>query len=311
MELQNKGAQFRIEWKIKNFDDFPREKGQLLSSPIFDIDILYNTQWVLHLYPDGDNDGNGTHTALYLVRKLDDDYPDDIVLDCRLSFLTPEKETDPVSWKTINHVFRKGGRCGSQEFMERGRLLYYLDNNTLTVSCLITLNDANTFRSSGCVAISIIGTEIRAFEWIIEDFEDLKPGDKRVVSIKSASKGAQSMTMTLSLTDDDILMVDIYPVDGKRIRRAFCSLDTGKDAKRVHCGGNRAKFKEIKAEQKWSFGLEYTKEELLDKLINNSLRLECFIIFYLGVELERIENTYFQPLASDAAPEIPAPCQIM
>ncbi|GBM75029.1 hypothetical protein AVEN_213326-1 [Araneus ventricosus] len=303
MEIQNTKAQFKIDWKIKNFEDLPPKKGQLLSSPTFVIDTLHNSQWVLHLYPDGDNDGNGQYTALYLVRKSDDDYAEDIMLDCQLSFVTSERmtvipwKTTSVTWKTTNHTFQKGGRCGSQEFLEREKIVLYLEHGTLTVRCVVFQNGIDASTNGGCVAVSLIGTDQRSFEWIIEDFQDLQPGGKKVMPIKTASKDAHSMTMTLSMTSENILMVDISPVDGKRMRRAFCSLHAGKEPNFVCCGTDKIWFNEMKSEQNWSFPLLYSKEGLLDQQTNNSLHLVCYFKFSLGIEFEKIEYTYYRPLS--------------
>ncbi|KAF8771134.1 PH domain leucine-rich repeat-containing [Argiope bruennichi] len=312
MSMGNKGVLFKIDWKIKNFEDFPARKGQLLSSPTFVIESLHNSKWILHLYPDGDSDGNGKCTALYLVRKSDDDYPDDIVLDCELSFVTSERllpvpwSMPPISWKTTEHTFQRGGRCGSQEFLAREKILMYLEHDTLTVRCVVFQNDGNPFRSGGCVAVSLVGTDQRSFEWIIEDFPDLKPGDKKVMSVKSASKDEYSMNMTLSMISER-LMVDVSPIDGKRIKRAYCSLYAKDGSESFFCGSDSTWLNETKVEQKWSFPLWCSKEDLLDKLINNSLHLVCNFKFHLGVEFGKIENTYFRPV-SDPKNEL---CSIM
>ncbi|CAL1298333.1 unnamed protein product [Larinioides sclopetarius] len=303
MEVQNTKAQFKIDWKIKNFEELSPKKGQLLSSPTFVIDDLHRSHWVLHLYPYGDNDGNGQYTALYLVRKSDDDYPEDIVLDCQLSFETPEKtiaipwKTTSIDWKTTNHTFQNGGRCGSQEFIEKEKIALYLEHGSLNVRCVVFQHGIDGSKSGGCAAVSLIGNDQRYFEWIIEDFQDLQPGDKKVVPIKSASKDALSMTMTLSMTSENILMVGISPIDGKRMKRALCSLKTLKGPNFVCCGKDEIWFNEIKSEQNWSFPLLYSKEGLLDEQISSSLHLGCYLKFFLGIEFEKIEYTYYKPVS--------------
>ncbi|GFQ89956.1 TD and POZ domain-containing protein 3 [Trichonephila clavata] len=117
-------------WKIENVNYIWLKTLYKIESPVFVVDVLENTKWVMRLYPRGRSSAN--KIGFYLQRKDDGSSTDDIEVNFELAFLSGCGKT-LCSSRSVKHTFSKDSIVGFDFFAHQSTVfssIEYLPLNT-------------------------------------------------------------------------------------------------------------------------------------------------------------------------------------
>ncbi|GFS73684.1 speckle-type POZ protein [Trichonephila clavipes] len=169
-------------WNIQNVNFLCLKTSQKIESPVFMVDELENTEWVLHLYPWGCSSAD--YIGFYLHRK--DDGTDDIDVYFELAFLSGSGKTLSSS-RSAKLTFSKGSSWGFDSFESFTVLssTEYLPYNILTARCKIWRCGGKVGAEKYFLAGTHVAVEQRCFQWKVEKFSTVGFNDTKHSVIRS------------------------------------------------------------------------------------------------------------------------------
>ncbi|GIX74174.1 TD and POZ domain-containing protein 3 [Caerostris extrusa] len=181
---ENKGC--AIAWKIKNFSCY--EKEEALESPVFYAENVYNTNWILRIFPLGTTDSCDLAVFLKRVR---DEGPPSVKINLKICLLS-NKGLTMRNKCVLNTEFYKGTEKGFQKLLERAELFgerknEYLPEDTLTAHCQFWEVDTTTAVTKHVFVRTQIEVNRKVFLGTVYDFISLRVGDSREILLQTLS----------------------------------------------------------------------------------------------------------------------------
>ncbi|GFT46221.1 MATH domain-containing protein [Nephila pilipes] len=284
---------FKSIWIIENFSYcLPWMK---LKSPPFTVSCLGNTKWQLIIRLRGDLD------PIYITYELcreDDDATISIDIDFELSFLN--KDGIPLTKQKTGGSFRAKDILGFSKFLELEEITLqkrkdFIPNDALTARCLLWSAGIGRLEPGLCLIRSRMGLEQSSFNWIIESFSSLQPGQKRILQIQTTSKQVPSLSMILSLVYDDEIRIEITQERGCETNMSDCEISLVDGAGRVvRTKRDKYFFVSKQRDKAWIFPSFLKKNYLTTKkglyLPNDELTLKCVWKIDSGIVSHKIEE---------------------
>lgn len=206
MSLHN-GTSFT--WAIHNFSYCWSKCDEAIESPMFCIYTPEETKWKLLLFPRGVATVDDS-ISIYLYRdknckgieKIKVDYCPDIL----------DKDGSGLDNIPTTDEFQKDMRKGFPRFTTREFVHEYLQEDILTVRCIILRLGGKAVTNRQIFARTIIGIEKRIFQCPIENFSKLEPNQKQSFLFKTDSK---EFIMQINITSDGKgnILFGILPYD--------------------------------------------------------------------------------------------------
>ncbi|GBO40942.1 hypothetical protein AVEN_102819-1 [Araneus ventricosus] len=107
---------FTFMWKLENASCCLQKRGNLIKSPAFVVDEIYETKWKLWLYPRGERDGD--YIGFFLHRELDFTGATNVQIIYELAFIAKDGSS-LTSHDLITHTFYKDGSLDFSRFEKR------------------------------------------------------------------------------------------------------------------------------------------------------------------------------------------------
>ncbi|GFU31483.1 protein roadkill [Nephila pilipes] len=297
MDVTYKGGalEYILHWNIDPFCYYWIKKRESIWSPTFCTKALLKTMWKLRIMPKDD------YLALYLHR-VNNEGPDKIKINFHVALLEAEGSLI-AERKERNIIFDKSFSIGLDSVVNQDAKIVRssLSNSSLTARCRLWQSDKVAFETSQMFAKTIIDTHQRSFVWVIENFSNIKPGVKRVLSVQEDSgeelmtgnfslKGrhcSEGVVLNFVLTTQKIqclVMLRWYLVDTKGSKEEwFHSEDSLHEKDEKH--------------------LFFSTSKILDNidlyLKNDTLSLLCEYVFSSGIKFNDIVRT----ISEDSSPE--------
>ncbi|GFT19007.1 speckle-type POZ protein [Trichonephila clavipes] len=291
--MDSERERYTFLWKIERFNCTWQRNGQKIGSPVFVLDSLEKTKWILWLYPLGDATENCI--AYYLARHQECKGPDTIEIEYQLSFL--EENCTPLqSTVVLKDSFTRGQAKGKRQFIKRDKLLSSkgLLQDTLTACCRIWVSDTENVGSSMFYARTIINVERCSFVWNIENFSKMMPLEIKTYTFQPALED-DVVTLDLFLIgecDEESINVRIRYCNPKIKFFRFNSFLQGATGNGIDCGSQE--FRVIDLLKIKKLVLQVSKKKVLEKrndyLPKDVLSLNCECEFSTKIAYEGIER---------------------
>ncbi|GBN55474.1 Speckle-type POZ protein-like B [Araneus ventricosus] len=289
---------FTFIWKLENASYCWQSHLEYIESPLFIVDEIHETNWILRLFPSIQRHNIG----FYVRRQADNKSLERVITHCELAFLSSDG-TALHAFKTTNAEIRKGEGIGSLEFVSRNEVFFarrsvYLPQDTLTLRCRMWKSVGEMSKDVQCFARTRIAVEKRSFLWSIANFSTLKPHGKKTYEIKSHDNGKNFMSLELYLTGgrlcDEAVRFKMIP-NYQNIKMCTFQLSVV-DASKNTAKCFRDEFWCLDLCASKDFTLFCTKSELLEKkntyLPNDVLCLRCECTFSFRTmqgEIEKVD----------------------
>ncbi|GFY48871.1 TD and POZ domain-containing protein 5 [Trichonephila inaurata madagascariensis] len=294
-------------WKIKNFNFLWLKTSQKIESPVFVVDGLENTEWVMHLYPRGCSSAD--KIGFYLHRKDGGSSTDEIDVYFELAFLS-ESGTVLCSCRSVKLTFSKCSSWGFDSFKSRENVFVayksgYLPFNTLTAQCKIWNCDKKVdvhkyFLAGTCVAVQQI-----SFHWQIEKFITIGYNDTKHSVIRSIANEILvkfDLYLTGEQLGEEVIEIGIHVFDPNKKYLFFKTFVSNYYGEFDNCG--MKEFVWNGGEKKGTLTLLFSKERLQHEsyLKDDVLTLYCECIFSTGIVSETIQTIDFGIDSLNTAP---------
>ncbi|GFR08462.1 kelch-like protein 6 [Trichonephila clavata] len=260
----------------------------MIYSPVFSAELIENTNWVLCLYPRG-QDGNSV--GYCLERKANDEELPEIEIYFDLIFLNSNSSVLHESLN-VRHNFLKGPGYSVEKWMARENL--NLPHDTLIARCKLRRFCGKTTNVSEQFARTIIKVDQKSFDWSIAEFNNMELDEKKSLSIPlTSAEDLLSLDLFLSAGEysEKIILVSISS-SLKTIKFVTIKLllkDT--EGNMVECGQKEFHCGEV--ENFKIIPLILAKNKFLRKnlyLKDGQLSLCCVCAFTTGIAHEGIER---------------------
>ncbi|CAL1284128.1 unnamed protein product [Larinioides sclopetarius] len=294
---------FTCMWFIENYSCCWHDTGEELMSPTFFVEILQSTSWNLKIYPRGCE--NSDFISLCLHRPVDSCGPESIALNFELSILDVNgKVIESYELEEDEFEFEKDDSYEFTNFSERlgnvlGEVNEVLSSDILKVCCTMWVGEGKIDKEDFSCARTRIGLEKISFIKIIENFNKLQPNQKKPFNVKSVSKYGLKFSGNIFVKREpdskDEVIVEIFSenIDGDLITCQFYLLSSC--GKEVECGKIDSR-NYIDRMHTLSFPMNFGNnllEKELDYLSNDNLTLRCKCTLSIGIEFQRIEETFY------------------
>ncbi|GFS56269.1 uncharacterized protein TNIN_234001 [Trichonephila inaurata madagascariensis] len=198
-------------WKIENVNYLWLKTSRKIESPVFVVDELENTEWVMHLYPRGCSTAD--KIGFYLHRKDDGSGTDDIDVYFELAFLSKCGD-NLCSSRSVKLTFSKGSSWGFDAFASFTVLSskQYLPFNILTARCKIWRYDRKVAVGKCFLAGTRVAVQRRSFHWEIENFNTIGCNDTKHLAIRSI-RNEILVKFDLNLTSEGRIEIGIHVFD--------------------------------------------------------------------------------------------------
>ncbi|GBO44466.1 Speckle-type POZ protein [Araneus ventricosus] len=264
--------------------------------------MMQQTSWNLLLYPRGSEDPD--FISLFLKRCENCNGPEKIALNFELSILDAngrDVESDTIEVEDL--VFQKSASYGHSDFFERPKNIledrvFTLD--ILRVRCTMWIGEGEVDKEALSYAKTRIALEKISFINTIESFATLKPNRKISFEVTSVSKDALKLSGNVYVRSEPVLedemMVEIS-LDSQNAHLITCQIYILNSAgKEVECGKIDTR-NDLCRKSTLVAPINIGKRNLLDEkheyLPNDKLTLRCECTLSNGIELQRIEETYY------------------
>ncbi|GBM89277.1 TD and POZ domain-containing protein 3 [Araneus ventricosus] len=277
---------FTFIWNIKNIS-FSFYKEQFYS-PSFSVHEMGGTEWDLLLK-------NGKDDVSCRIRRLNDSGPDEFQLDYELSFLSADESV--LLSQIFNKKEYKKSHIDSNSTLsvQKNKILkdnkdLFIFDDTLTVRCRMWDSKESIIQSRRCLAETQIETECRSFIGTVEKFSNTEANSKTLVCMKSSSPKTFFSSMSLCVTADGNLVIEMEPVNHDRLYKYKYKIFI-RDVSENKMASGQGEFhdKEIQC-----VPLTISKEYLMQNkeyyLPNDVLTIESEVIFPTGKIKEKPEN---------------------
>ncbi|CAL1279358.1 unnamed protein product, partial [Larinioides sclopetarius] len=290
--MDEERVEYYIVWRIENFSYC--RYGEKLKSPVFYAVELEDTSWRMVLYPGGDRDRD--YVSLYLFRSKEDNGPENVSINYKLSGPAELGSSVSVLSEEGNHTFTKGHGREWPRFVKIEEIPY-LPTDIMVVKCRICKGGGMVHKVETIYVRTRIEVNDVSFVLKVENFSTLKPSEKKAIDTQSESKEGFSVPSSLcfdfDLSCEGDMAVEITSFDRTSIKylRIYL-LDVSGGL--FYCSVNDNLFDaEEKNIQKLS--LPFTRQEILNKksefLSGDTLSLLCDCAFPTGLEYKHIEIT--------------------
>ncbi|GFY71946.1 protein roadkill [Trichonephila inaurata madagascariensis] len=172
-------------WNIQNVNFLCLKTTQKIESPVFVVDVLENTEWVLQLYPRGYSSAD--KIGFYVHRKADGSGTDNIDVYFELAFLSSSGNTLCNS-RSAKLTFSKGSSWGFDSFVIQSTVLSskeYLPYNILIARCKMWRCDKKVGVDKYFLAKTLVAVQRISFQWEIEKFSTIGFNDTKHSVIRS------------------------------------------------------------------------------------------------------------------------------
>ncbi|GFQ71638.1 speckle-type POZ protein-like B [Trichonephila clavata] len=287
-------------WKIENFNYLWLKRSQYIESPVFVVDELENSQWVMLLYPRGNVFAECINFSLQ--RKNDGSSEEDIDVSFELAFFL---ENGKILWSSRQqkHGFSKGeiyeclDAISQNEVFVRDKSVY-LPLNTLTARCKIWRCDGKVGVDKYFLAETRVAVQRRSFQWKLKNFDTIGCYETEHLVIRSITNEIL-MKFELYLSGGqlgkEVINIDIHVFYLNAKFLFFQTFASNCDGEMINCG-----MKEIIWEgcnKKETLTLHLSKNQLQGYehnrflyLKNGALTLYCECILSTGIASEIIET---------------------
>ncbi|CAL1287711.1 unnamed protein product [Larinioides sclopetarius] len=291
---------FTIIWRIENYNFFFERAGFGFASPLFVIDSVKHTSWKLRII------SSSLHKKGHIVFIVDREVLSpvaDLRLDFEISFF--KEDNSPLFENSYVHTYssyQENLICyipHQSVYNRKGNK--FIPPKTLIIHCTMFKSNGFFAEAGQCFARTRIRVERTAFIGLTQRFSSLIPGERRDMTIKSASDEDPDLNLNLSLGGDlcckENVWVEIMPVEEDYIKFCKCKLFLlGSEGMKIECARSEILFS-MKETKDWKFPLNFTKDYLMRKnnqfLPNDTLTLKCEFAFSTGIEYEGIEDSEF------------------
>ncbi|GFR30520.1 speckle-type POZ protein B [Trichonephila clavata] len=287
-------------WKIENFNYLWMKYSQRIESPVFVVDGLENTEWVVRLYPRGN--WFADRIEFFLHRKNDRSCTDDIDVYFELEFLSGSGKT-VCSHRGEKQTLSKCSYPGFYSTLCREEVFVrnkseYLPLNTLSARCKIWRCDGKDAVDKYFLAETRVAVQRRSFHWQIENFSTIGCNDTKHLVIRSITNQIL-MTFDLYFTGGQLgkevidIGIRVFKPNAKYL--TFKAFVLNSNGSFTNCGMEEFLWEGCK--EKRTLTLLLSKKQLqstehgLEKYLKNDiLTFYCECIFSTGIASEKIES---------------------
>ncbi|GFS70584.1 hypothetical protein NPIL_320311 [Nephila pilipes] len=265
-------------WNIENYSYCWKMKYESIKSPEFNVDLIKST-WRLVLYPKGLLDESNISCTSQVFKLFEYELVF-LAEDGSVLVLFPNKCISSIS-SVLREVVTKTKR---EEFLSR---------DTLKIRCRLWRNDGHALPAVTIFARTVLNVIKTNFLWNIENFSALEQRHKVYCDPRSKETN-EMVTLSLGVSEEDIIKVHIKSRDKKVKFLNFQSLITDSKGNKIDCGKREICLLDINKDATYSlpFTIKYVMDNKQLYLKNDVLPLYCECSTCNGFLFSRIEETY-------------------
>uniref|UniRef100_A0A0K0FD85 Speckle-type POZ protein-like (inferred by orthology to a human protein) n=1 Tax=Strongyloides venezuelensis TaxID=75913 RepID=A0A0K0FD85_STRVS len=152
---------FKYKYTIENFSLRPEKTGEKIISPTFVVGSKERSEWCLHIYPNGDNEGSKEYVSVYLELLK----PNTAIIKYRFSILNEKGEEKNIFDSTDTGEFDYIVESYSWGFTKFVRKDFLLDrssglliNDKLTILCVAEIYELKSENHENSIPYDVLYT---------------------------------------------------------------------------------------------------------------------------------------------------------